>query len=44
MGSQISEWIAALSWLGNIIITPEQKQLAKTAQRDFKAFLKVHLA
>lgn len=44
MGPQISEWIAALSWLGNIIITPEQKQLAKAAQRDFKAFLKIHLA
>lgn len=44
MGAQISEWIAALSWLGNIIVTPEQKSAAKKAQRDFKAYLRGHLA
>jgi cytochrome P450 len=43
MGPQISEWIAALSWLGNIIVTPEQKLDAKNAQRDFKAYLRGRL-
>jgi cytochrome P450 len=44
MDEPIAKWIAALSWLGNIITTPEQKREAKVAQREFKQFVREHLA
>ena len=44
MDEQISEWIAALSWLGNIIVSPEQKRDAQKAQRGFKEYIHGHLA
>lgn len=44
MDDQLGKWIAALSWIGNIIMTPEQKQEAHVAQHEFKAYVKKHLA
>jgi cytochrome P450 len=44
MDEQIAQWIAALSWLGNIITTAEQKREAQTAQREFKDYVRDHLA
>ena len=44
MDEQIWEWIAALSWLGNIVMTPEQKRQAQAAQREFKNYVRAHLA
>jgi len=44
MDEPIAQWIAALSWLGNIIVTPEQKQEAQKAQREFKDYVRGHLA
>jgi hypothetical protein len=44
MDEQIWQWIAALSWLGNIVMTPEQKRLAQDAQREFKEYVRRHLA
>ncbi len=44
MERQVWDWIAALSWLGNIILSPEQKLAAKRAQSEFKAFVREHLA
>lgn len=43
MVEPINRWIAALSWLGNIVMTPEQKREAKTAQDEFKDFVRRHL-
>lgn len=44
MDEPIAQWIAALSWLGNIITTPEQKRDAQAAQREFKDYVRQHLA
>lgn len=44
MEEPIWRWIAALSWLGNIIMTPAQKREAKEAQHAFKDFVRGHLA
>jgi len=44
MGDKVARWIAALSWLGNIIMTPEQKEEARVAQSEFKAFVSELLA
>lgn len=44
MDEPVAKWIAALSWIGNIIMTPEQKHEAQVAQKEFKAFVKEHLA
>ncbi|WP_084539553.1 cytochrome P450 [Azorhizobium doebereinerae] len=44
MGEPIGKWIAALSWLGNVVMTPEQKREAQVAQREFKDFVRDHLA
>jgi cytochrome P450 len=44
MGEPIAKWIAALSWLGNIVMTPDQKREAQQAQREFKDFVRDHLA
>jgi cytochrome P450 len=44
MDEQIAEWIAALSWLGNIVMTPDQKREAQKAQREFKDYVRGHLA
>jgi cytochrome P450 len=44
MEAQVAKWIAALSWIGNIIMTPEQKHDAQIAQYEFKAYLRDHLA
>ena len=43
MAEPISEWIKALSWLGNIVTTPEQKRDAQKAQSEFKEFAREHL-
>jgi cytochrome P450 len=42
MDEKIGRWIAALSWLGNIITTPEQKREAQVAQFEFKAYIREH--
>lgn len=44
MDEPIARWIAALSWLGNIVMTPEQKREAQKAQSEFKEFVRGHLA
>jgi cytochrome P450 len=44
MDEPIGNWIAALSWLGNIITTPEQKREAQVAQREFKDYVRKHLS
>lgn len=44
MEEPIWRWIAALSWLGNIVMTAEQKRLAQDAQREFKEYVRGHLA
>src|SRR5262249_10007683 len=44
MDKKIAEWIAALSWLGNIVMTPAQKLEARTANREFKEYVRGHLA
>jgi cytochrome P450 len=44
MEESIWQWIAALSWLGNIVMTPEQKREAQIAQREFKNYVREHLA
>ena len=44
MDETIAKWIAALSWVGNIVMTPEQKREAANAQRDFKDWVRGHLA
>ena len=44
MDETIAKWIAALSWLGNIVMTPEQKREAQSAQREFKEYVRGHLA
>ncbi|WP_319772111.1 cytochrome P450 [Breoghania sp.] len=43
MEGQIGKWISDLSWLGNIVMTPEQKRNAKQSNKDFKQFVKEHL-
>ncbi|WP_193222344.1 cytochrome P450 [Alkalilimnicola sp. S0819] len=44
MDEPIARWIAALSWLGNIVMTPAQKRQAQQAQSEFKAYVRDHLA
>ena len=44
LDGQLAKWIAALSWIGNIILTPDQKREAQIAQHEFKAFMRNHLA
>lgn len=40
MDDQIAQWVAALAPIANIFMTPEQKQEAQTALREFKAYLR----
>ena len=42
MGDKIQQWIEALSWLGNIITTPDQKHDAQIAQAEFKSYMRDH--
>ncbi len=44
MDETIAKWIAALSWVGNIVMTPEQKREAQSAQREFKDWVRGYLA
>ena len=44
MEDQVARWIAALGLIGNIIMSPEQKQNAQTALRQFKDYLRDRLA
>jgi hypothetical protein len=44
MDEQTWQWIAALSWLGNIVMSPDQKREAQKAQREFKDYVRGHLA
>lgn len=44
MEAQVAKWITDMSWLGNIIMTSQQKRDARTSQDEFKAFVKSHLA
>ncbi|HEU0123684.1 MAG TPA: cytochrome P450 [Bryobacteraceae bacterium] len=44
MDDQLAQWVAALSLIGNVIMTPEQKQQAHKALREFKEYLRRHLA
>jgi cytochrome P450 len=41
--SDLSGWVAALSLIGNIFVTPKQKADAHQALREFKRFLRGHL-
>lgn len=43
MDKPISDWIAALSWLGNVVMSPEQKREAQHAQMLFKGYIRKHL-
>lgn len=43
MEAQIGKWISDLSWLGNIVMTPEQKRNVKKSNQEFKQFVKEHL-
>ena len=43
MRAKIGKWIADLSWLGNIVMTPEQKRNAKQSNQEFKQFVREHL-
>ncbi|MBN9669591.1 cytochrome P450 [Roseibium aggregatum] len=43
MEAPIGKWITDLSWLGNIVMTPEQKRNAKQSNLEFKQFVKEHL-
>jgi cytochrome P450 len=40
MEGQVAHWVAALSLLGNVMMTPSQKREAQTALRQFKAYLR----
>lgn len=44
MEEPVAEWIAALGWIGNIIMSPQQKRDALTALQAFRAYLKDRLA
>jgi hypothetical protein len=44
MDETIGQWSAALIKIGDIMMTPDQKQDALRALTDFKAFLRHHLA
>jgi cytochrome P450 len=44
MDKQLAHWVTALSLIGNVIMTPDQKRDAQTALREFKAYLQGHLA
>ena len=44
MDGEISRWSAALIKIGDILMTPEQKQAAHDALIEFKTFLRSHLA
>ena len=41
---QIADWVEAISLLGNIMMSPEQKREAQIALRAFKAYLRERLA
>jgi cytochrome P450 len=41
--SDLARWVAALSLIGNIFVTPKQKEDAHQALREFKVFLRGHL-
>lgn len=43
MDEPIAKWIDALSWLGNVVMTSEQKREAQVAQRQFKEYVRGHL-
>ncbi|NDV85389.1 cytochrome P450 [Aurantimonas aggregata] len=43
MDAQVAEWVAALSLVGNIIMSPEEKRDALSALRAFKAYLRDRL-
>lgn len=40
---QIADWVDAISLLGNILMSPEQKRDAQSALRSFKAYLRERL-
>lgn len=44
MEEQLARWVWALSLIGNVIMTPDQKRDAHTALREFKDYLRSHLA
>ena len=44
MKEQVAEWVAALSLIGNIMMSPAEKQNALTALRAFKAYLRERIA
>jgi cytochrome P450 len=44
MDADIARWSAALIKIGDIMVTPQQKQEALEALEDFKTFLRSHLA
>jgi cytochrome P450 len=44
MDDQLAQWIAALNLIGSIIMTAEQKRDAQAALREFKDYLRGHLA
>lgn len=44
MEAQVAEWIVDLGFIGNIMMTVEQKQNARTALRDFKDYLRRRFA
>jgi cytochrome P450 len=44
MDGEIARWSAALIKVGDIMMTPEQKQEALDALEEFKAFLRGHMA
>ena len=44
MDAPVAEWVAALSLVGNVIMSPEEKRDALSALRAFKAYLRDRLA
>ncbi|WP_084539554.1 cytochrome P450 [Azorhizobium doebereinerae] len=44
MGDLLGQWVEALSLLGNVIMTPDQKREAQAALRAFKAYLRDAIA
>ncbi|WP_346898831.1 cytochrome P450 [uncultured Roseibium sp.] len=43
MEETIAGWISDLSWLGNIVMTPEQKRNVKKSNHEFKEYVRGHL-
>ncbi|MDJ0933269.1 cytochrome P450 [Breoghania sp.] len=44
MEDQVARWIVDLGFIGNIMMSPEQKQNAQTALREFKDYLRERFA